>query len=981
MRVRVILRAFFVLLITCSVLVGSSGSALAEAKSDLSATVTSKNPLTPNLRLKNISGRACQVATTAEGTVAVTKVVQQGKVVQPVPIDSASDEDMGYLLQDQLKTLKPGESVNLALPVYAFSSGHVLRATTWSSDAGSFAAEYPIAKTGALQLDLSYSLPIAPRSGAPVCSAVFVTSSATGGFKHKLLMIGIGLLVILVILFFIWYFWRKHPRRHGKTATVVALILLALGIAWYHSPQVHADVVVPPELQSTYDGCIATFNANRDITGPVLDVLNNPANHFEIVHTYDVGSDMTGRPQPGGGGGGIFRIYWNPDDHHRYAGTGGYPDACSVLYHELYHALDQLNGTFSRDDCAGSGIETKEVMATRAQNVLRVRLGLPARSHYGARVLPTGDCRSPVRPTSCTGAHCADTNGDPHLQTFDGLRYDFQGAGEFVASRNQSDGFEAQVRQEPWTNSKLVAINTAVALKVGSDKVEVRAGEKLTLLVDGKKQPLASSKLPGGGRIEYEQETVIVTWNDGSVAYVQSVGIYGVSLSLQLSDEQAGKVEGLLGDADGNNKNDLHLQNNPKTIEPIFDQIYPKFADSWRVTSKTSLFTYDNGKDTNTYTIRSFPGRPEDARNLPGYAAAEAFCKNIGISDPIILANCALDMAITGRPEFARAAVRSQTFKAGANFSGTTWQLVIKNPGDSASVTFDAKAGEKIFVDVPKTTLPSQCGALRLLAPDKHEITNGCVINGSGDIDGTVLPDVGQYTIMLSPDGPTGSATLRLLRITDQQSSIIPDGGSVTARIDQPGVVARFTFAGQTGQHVYVDIPTSTLDSQCGVVRLLDSDGHEISNGCIINHAGYIDTAVLPATGQYAIVVDPSDTVTGQAQLRLILSTVERKSIDVDGAPVSVSLKKPGSMASLTFSGQTGQRIFIDLPSSELPSQCGLLVLHAPDGSAIGSGCVINHKGNLNDDGVVLPATGTYTITLDPGAADTGTTVVRVRSR
>ncbi|HKR81665.1 MAG TPA: VWD domain-containing protein [Candidatus Saccharimonadales bacterium] len=977
MRLPTVLRVFPVFL-AFLIFAAGSGSATAAAKTDLAASINGKNPSSPSLRLKNISGHACQVATTADGTVAITKVVQSGKIVQPLPIDSSGDEDIGYLLQDHLKTLKPGESVSLPLAVYMFSSGSVLRATTWSADAGAFSAEYPIAKTGALRLDASYSLPIAPASGAPACGAVFASGTAGVAWRQWAGIAGMVLLIVAVMLF-VWWFWRKHPKQRSKVTTAVVLLMLSCGAVWWRAPLAHADVVVPPELQSTYNNCVSVFNANQDITGPVLRILNDPANHFEIVHTHGVGSDMTGRRQPSGTGG-IFRIYWNPDDHHRYAGTGGYPDACTVLYHELYHALDQLNGTFSRDDCAGSGIETKEVMATRAQNLLRVRLGLPARSHYGDRPLPTGDCSASPRPTSCTGEHCAESNGDPHLNTFDGLRYDFQAAGEFVAARSQSGDLEAQVRQEPWTNSKLVAINTAVALKVGSDKVEVQAGQMLTLLVNGKKQALANAKLPGGGQLEYDQQTVIITWPDGSVAYVRSVGMYGVALSLQLADSLTGKVAGLLGDANGDRKNDLHAQGSDKLVEPKFDQLYPKFADSWRITDKSSLFTYGKGKNTESYTNRSFPGKPDNPKNLPGYAAAEAFCKNLGVSDPAILANCALDMAITGRPEFAKAAVRSQTFTAGVDFGGTTWQLNIKNPGDSASVTFDAHAGEKIFVQVPVSGLPSQCGGLRLLGPDKHEVADGCIINGKGEIDGTVLPDTGTYTIVLTPDGPTGNTTVRLLRIQDQQGTITPDGPSVTAKINQPGVVARFTFSGQVGQRVYVDIPSSTLDSQCGGVRLLADDGQQVADGCIINHVGYIDTAILPMTGQYTIVVDPNDTIIGQAQLRLVLPTAESKGISIDGAPIAVNLKKPGSIANLTFSAGAGQRVYVDLPSSELPSQCGLLVLRGPDGAVLGDGCVINHKGGLNEDGIVLPSSGTYTITLDPNAADTGLTMVRARS-
>ena len=41
---------------------------------------------------------------------------------------------------------------------------------------------------------------------------------------------------------------------------------------------------------------------------------------------------------------------------------------------------------------------------------------------------------------------------DVHLQTYDGLLYDFQAAGEFILSQSTlpGDSFEVQVRMQPW---------------------------------------------------------------------------------------------------------------------------------------------------------------------------------------------------------------------------------------------------------------------------------------------------------------------------------------------------------------------------------------------------------------------------------------------------------------------------------------------------------------------------------------------------
>ena len=46
------------------------------------------------------------------------------------------------------------------------------------------------------------------------------------------------------------------------------------------------------------------------------------------------------------------------------------------------------------------------------------------------------------------GADTASDQGDPHIRTVDGTRYDFQAAGEFTLLRDM-EGMEIQVRQTP----------------------------------------------------------------------------------------------------------------------------------------------------------------------------------------------------------------------------------------------------------------------------------------------------------------------------------------------------------------------------------------------------------------------------------------------------------------------------------------------------------------------------------------------------
>ena len=68
------------------------------------------------------------------------------------------------------------------------------------------------------------------------------------------------------------------------------------------------------------------------------------------------------------------------------------------------------------------------------------------------------------------------TNGEPHLQTADTVRYDFMAAGEFTALRSDSGDLDVQIRQVPLEGSQWLAINSAVAMSVaGCDRLELRA--------------------------------------------------------------------------------------------------------------------------------------------------------------------------------------------------------------------------------------------------------------------------------------------------------------------------------------------------------------------------------------------------------------------------------------------------------------------------------------------------------------------------
>ena len=263
----------------------------------------------------------------------------------------------------------------------------------------------------------------------------------------------------------------------------------------------------------------------------------------------------------------------------------------------------------------------------------------------------------------------AHSTGDPHITTLDGLHYGFQGHGEFIVTKSSVDNFEVQVRQEDVKNTGKATMNTAVAIQTGTDKVVVTANPD-RLFINNQTQDLAtftSLALKEGASVAKVKEggyTVVnVYYKTGDLVKVRFHGSYLLDYSLYVSESHKSKVEGITGNYDGNKDNDVQIRNgnvlSGQSAGIKFKDLYPTFADSWRITQANSLFYYDASKNTDSYTDKNFP---RTAENLTAdqKAKAEATCRAAGVTTEPFLSNCIFDVAITGDPALASSSLWGQ---------------------------------------------------------------------------------------------------------------------------------------------------------------------------------------------------------------------------------------------------------------------------------------------------------------------------------
>ncbi len=260
-----------------------------------------------------------------------------------------------------------------------------------------------------------------------------------------------------------------------------------------------------------------------------------------------------------------------------------------------------LAGAVAANVLAEEALETSKVLRQEARTNLqaeRAELSLARAKRKQA----SDQVESDKEALSEAIENCPGSEGDPHITTFDGLYYNFQEQGEFTLIGSSADNFKVQVRQEKSLSNPLTTVNTAVATIVDGNRVGFYALNDSSILINGVEQSLESGDVLklGNGQIEFDGEYHTLTNENGDIIFID-LKSRSLDINVALASNREGNTFGLLGNNNGNQNDDLVLEDGIEIDPANFNQFVESYADNWRISSDESLFDYQKGEYTSKF--------------------------------------------------------------------------------------------------------------------------------------------------------------------------------------------------------------------------------------------------------------------------------------------------------------------------------------------------------------------------------------------
>ena len=335
-----------------------------------------------------------------------------------------------------------------------------------------------------------------------------------------------------------------------------------------------------------------------------------------------------------------------------------------------------------------------------------------------------------------------------------------------------------------------------------------------------------------------------------------------------------------------------------------------------------TLFDYDAGQSTDTFTDLTFPDMPATPQTLPAGALsrATALCGQFGLAAGAVTDACLVDVGITGDADFATEGAAAQSASlglpnnAGSTAIGAPTTVTIDTPGATAVRTFPGTAGQKLTLTVTR-----QQHCRRGFHGARSERQSVAVLLVSSP---TAFRDV--FTLSVDRDVHDHGRSARPVRrhpdvhLRRRAGQRRHDGDRHADdgddRHDRRGRGAHVPGDGGPeadpdgdGQHA-----SPARISPCGIRTVIPSPS------CSPRRRRPSATCSrLPVTGTYTITVDPRDQQVGT--LTFTLNAVpDNAGTTAIGTPTTVTIGTIGEVAVRTFTATAGQKLTLTVTGNTI---------------------------------------------------------------
>ena len=285
-----------------------------------------------------------------------------------------------------------------------------------------------------------------------------------------------------------------------------------------------------------------------------------------------------------------------------------------------------------------------------------------------------------VNSTSCETSQ-GRSNGDPHMTTFDGERYDFQTAGEYLLTESLINNFFIQTRQV--RHNEMISVNGAMAVNVNGDIVSAYAqnfpDERTDKMIRINGEVLENDNEPvylsNGGIIRKVRGRHVIFSPTGEQVHFktrtfQESKLLDIDTFIPSCTETASHT-GLLGNADGNRNTDLMVNeesdNRVAAVNRDFENIFGPgrnnqqqrdsevarleflsrdFGDQFIIDEETSIFENPMGELSD---FERYPTKHLTLSDLDDKKVSKGLniCRNAGVSDDDMM-GCVFDYGYVG---------------------------------------------------------------------------------------------------------------------------------------------------------------------------------------------------------------------------------------------------------------------------------------------------------------------------------------------